>query len=66
MSEFHVVRLATNKYRELGLSKGEIGTIVDILTVPRLGYTVEFHKVSSANLEKVKTLEPHEIESVGE
>ena len=64
ISEFDVVRLATSKYGELGLRKGEIGTIVDILTVPRLGYTVEFHEISSENLEKVKTLEPHEIELV--
>ena len=64
MKEFDLVRLTTNKYKNLGLPKGEVGSIVDILTVPRLGYMVEFHEISSANFEKVKTVESYEIELI--
>ncbi|MCY3973334.1 MAG: hypothetical protein OXF52_03935 [Candidatus Dadabacteria bacterium] len=64
MEEFDTVKLVTDEYEDLGLRKGAVGTIIDIVdvpTVPRPGYTVEFHDVPSDNLEKVKTFELSEI-----
>ena len=67
MGEFDTVKLVTGEYEGLGLRKGEVGTIVDIVnvpTVPGTGYTVEFHDVPSDNLDKVRTFESYEIELV--
>lgn len=58
------VRLVTDAYTDMGLRKGEIGTIVDVLSFPRPGYTVEFHKIPPSSHEKVKTFESNEIEAI--
>lgn len=62
--EYEDVRLVTDKYKDIGLAKGEVGTVVDIMTEPVLGYTVEFHEVPPSNSEKVRTFERDEIELV--
>ena len=64
LNEYSVVRLNTDSYKNKGLRKGEIGTIVDVLDHPRRGYTVEFHDVSPDNASKVMTFNPHEIDLV--
>ena len=61
---YSLVKLTTNDYEANGLRKGEVGTVVDVLTHPRAGYTVEFHNISPDNADKVRTFEGYELELV--
>lgn len=64
MGEFDIVELTTDKYTRRGLKKGERGTVMDVLSNPRLAYTVEFHKVPYNNMARVTTLEADEVKMV--
>ena len=65
-NEHTLVKLTTNNHKSKGLPKGEIGAVVDVLTHPRPGYTVEFHNIAADNKNKVRTFEAHELEAAND
>lgn len=64
LRKYEVVRLTTDKHKSLGLAKGEVGTVVDIMARPVPGYTVEFHDICPENPACVTTFHRDEIELV--
>lgn len=62
--EYEVVRLVSDKYQNIGLAKGEVGTVVDIIPAKIPGYTVEFHEIDLSSPAGIKTFRREEIELV--
>lgn len=61
---YDTVRITTDKYKDIGLTKGEIGTVVDIMLNPHPRYMVEFHEIPLEKPAGIQTFNRDEIESV--